>query len=82
MPFTSITINETFELRTHIGSLWRKIEASYEIGEGEDEYIARDKIKSFLDESHRKYYSYELPKALPSKKEDLYFNETTRKYEK
>ena len=82
MPFTSVTINETFELRTHIGSLWRKIEASYQIGEGEDEYIARDKVKAFLDESHRKYYSDELPKALPPKKEDLFFNESTRKYEK
>jgi len=60
MPFTSVSIHETYELLTPIGSLWRKIEASYEIGEGEDEYTARDKVKAFLDESHKKYCP-ELP---------------------
>lgn len=81
MPFESVSIHETYELITPIGSLWRKIEATYKIDpDSEDEYIARDKVKAFLDESHKKYFP-ELPSAtLP--KGDLYFNETTRKYEK
>lgn len=64
MPFESISIHETYELITPIGSLWRKIEATYKIDpSSEDEYIARDKVKNFLDESHKKYFP-ELPPPL------------------
>jgi hypothetical protein len=69
MPFESVSIHETYELVTPIGSLWRKIEATYKIEEGEDEYTARDKVKAFLDESHRKYFP-ELP---ASTRGDLHF---------
>lgn len=73
MPFETVSIHETYELITPIGSLWRKIEATYKIENGEDEIIARDKIKSFLDESHAKYFP-ELP-ATPIKDKKLTFQD-------
>ena len=81
MPFESVSIHETYELITPIGSLWRKIDATYRLEEGETEYEARDKVKAFIDESHAKYYQGELPKALPPQSGDMYFNVSTLKKE-
>ena len=82
MPFETVSIHETYELITPIGSLWRKRDAVYRLEEGETEYEARDKVKAFIDESHAKYYSGDLPKALPPKTGDIMFkNVSTGKME-
>jgi len=55
MPIETIIFQETHEVLTPFGTVWRKIGGTYKLEEGEDKIKARDELKEFIDDSLKKY---------------------------
>lgn len=80
MKITKIHYAKTVESQVMGAGVWEKIGVEGEVSENENIGNAIEEAKAFVQDAHFKSGAL-LPQTHPPTG-DLYFNETTRKYEK
>jgi hypothetical protein len=72
MPLETIIFQETHEIITPIGTIWRKIGGTYRMEEGDVKEDILGELKSFVSESHKKVTQIKItPKDKQQTFEDL-----------